>query len=117
VAWQNARGDLGDKFTRIVAGNDHYKEISSQQTQVKFFLAGHASVIVIDKDIFSWHVKTQGAEFNKSINDYEFHKIVPGFTNLYLGFRNKGLRDEFDKALRAMKEDGTYRKIIDSYVK
>ncbi len=117
VAWQNARGDLGAEFTQAVADNAAYKEIPSQLNQVKMFLSGRADAIVIDKDIFSWHVKSEGAEFKKTVDDYEFHKIIPGYTHLYLGFRRQDLRDQFDKALQAMNEDGTYRKIIDSYVR
>jgi ABC-type amino acid transport substrate-binding protein len=37
-------------------------------------------------------------------------------TSFYVGFRDQELMKKFDKALTEMKNDGTYNKIIESYV-
>lgn len=120
ISWQNAPIDLNntDFNTAIKEGIIKLTEQAKQDIQVKMFLLNRFDGIVIDKTIFRYVVNKLKTELDLKDEDIEFDyfKLFPGITSLYNGFNNKDLRDKFDKALSEMKSDGTYEKIIESYV-
>jgi ABC-type amino acid transport substrate-binding protein len=102
----------------LKSGDIVLKEEPKQDLQVKSFLADRYQVIIIDKTIFRFIAKGIKKEMNLKDEDFvfQYHKLFPSLTSLYVGFKDQELMKKFDKALTEMKNDGTYNKIIESYV-
>ena len=120
ISWQNAPADLkNEKFTAMLkSGELDLKEQPIQILQVKTFLTDRADVIIIDKTILRYLTNKYKKEMGltEQETEFDYHKLFPGTTSFYVGFRDKDLMEKFDKALTGMKNDGTYNKIIESYV-
>ncbi len=120
ISWQGAPADLNNAtFTAMLkAGELNLKEQAKQNLQVKAFLVDNFEVILIDKTILRYLSKELKKEMNLKDDDtkFDYHKLFSGLTSFYVGFRDQELMKKFDKALAEMKNDGTYNKIIESYV-
>ena len=120
VSWHNAPVDLDDKdFMRMYKDNDFsLKEMPKQNMQVKAFLSDRFEVIIIDKKILHYLSKKIQKELNLPNKDLEFdyNKVFSKHTGLYSGFSSSELRDKFNQALDSMRKDGTYDKIVESFL-
>ena len=120
ISWQGAPADLNNAtFTAMLkAGELSLREQGKQNLQVRAFLADNFDVILIDKTILRYLSKGLKKEMNLKDDEtqFDYHKLFSGLTSFYVGFRDKGLMEKFDQALTEMKNDGTYNKIIESYV-
>lgn len=117
IAWQNAYKNLGEEYAKYYGPDkkdklSNYKEFGNQEEQNKFFWSKRANVIIIDKTIFSWYQK-QLAPNQKVI----FHNIFPAETHYQVKFLDKKIRDDFNEALHAMRKNGRYEAIVNSYIK
>lgn len=91
---------------------DDYREYKFQQQQVASFLQGEGDVLVIDKRIFLWHVQNTN---NREIGKYTFHYPFQKHNATQVGFRDKYIRDRFNRGLKNIKESGEYDYIIEQY--
>lgn len=120
VSWHNAHEDLDDEnfMTMYKSNVFSLKQTPKQNMQVKAFLSDRFEVIIIDKTILRYLSK----KIQKSLNlpeqdlEFEYNKIFSKHTNLYSGFSSSELRDKFNKALDSMRKDGTYEKIVESFL-
>ncbi|MGA1933676.1 transporter substrate-binding domain-containing protein [Arcobacter sp. YIC-464] len=113
-AFHTAHKFLGSNYNKILqpSTNKNYKETSNQQEQVEALLNDKADFIILDKNIFSWYInKLDKAPEEKYNIDYVFHKKNPR----YVAFKNKVLRDIFNKNLEIVKSNGTYDSIFLDY--
>lgn len=119
VAFQNASKYLGEDFGRVMADNPNYKEMANQEIQTLMLLLGRIDVAVMDESIFRFYREKLIAE-GKALRtvEYEAFPLFPP-TPYKTAFIDARIRDEFDRALRAMRRDGRYeaiyRKYIDEY--
>lgn len=118
IAWNNAAAVLGDEFAAVTGDNPDYEEAKSQVAQVKKFLNGRVDIVIIDKNIFRWLTKEliESGEVSGVETEFTYHPIFPGTLDYYIGFTDEEMRDQVDAALTAMREDGTYQQILDSYL-
>ncbi|NIZ14513.1 ABC transporter substrate-binding protein [Phaeobacter sp. HF9A] len=118
IAWNNAAEVLGQEFADVTSKNPKYREASSQISQVKVFLSGRSDAIIIDKNIFRWLTKTiiESGELGDFETDFTYHAIFPGTLDYYIGFTDEDQAKKANDALHSMREDGTYQKILDSYL-
>lgn len=114
--WQNADDHLGPTF-RDAMRTFKYFEYAHQDAQVKVFLGGRCDAVIIDEKIFKYWANTlsQDRRFKKRIVslDFQYHP-VPGQSEneFYVGFRDRELRDRFDKELAAIRKNGEYERIV-----
>jgi polar amino acid transport system substrate-binding protein len=119
IAFQNANKYLGEDFGRAVAKNPHYKEIANQETQTLMLLLGRIDVVVMDESIFRFYREKLISEGKASRStEYEVFALFPP-TPYKTAFIDAMIRDEFNRELKIMRNDGRYeaiyRKYIDEY--
>ena len=116
VGYHGAFKHLGKKYYKLFNHSNRtldYQEMLTQSDQVKALLLGETDFIVLDSNVFKWHVNKAGYH---SLKDFNFWHILPPPTVKKVAFRNKLLRDDFNKQLNAIKVSGEYQHIIDSYL-
>ncbi|CAM3902363.1 substrate-binding periplasmic protein [Vibrio aquimaris] len=117
AAWHNAGNVLG--LQSLMSDNRKYKEYSRSIRQVLLFLHGRVQVIIIDKSIFRYLTK-KAIKDNDDLSNVDFqftyHPIFPGTSDYYIGFTNKSYRDRAEAALKSMRNDGSYKKIVDNFL-
>jgi polar amino acid transport system substrate-binding protein len=118
--WQNGWRDLGPVFEaryRPDAGGrfpHNYHQPTNQQAQNKMFWLGRVDLIIVDKKVFEWYRKQLSAEFNTQI-ELDYHTIFAASTGFKVAFRDRELRNAFNRALHAMRKDHTYARILARY--
>jgi polar amino acid transport system substrate-binding protein len=129
VAWQHATIDNGPDYAASVAKNPNYTETPSQENQVKLFLSGRSNVAIIGDLVLKYWAavakKDPSVKVTNDDLDFEFHPIFPdggyyhdkGIISFFVGFKDKDLRDKFNQALKAMREDGSYDRIVNTTLK
>lgn len=116
VAWQGAKFDLGKEFEQAVAENPKYLEEADQRKQARLFLMDRAQVLVVDEKIFKWWQKILTQEESLPVEEMTFHDLFPAQTVFHVGFIDEAARNAFDEGLKKIKADGTYDRIISSYI-
>lgn len=120
VIWQRGWADLGPEFEAKykpdAAGRfrSNYFQGSTQDAQTRVFWNRRVDVIVIDKTIFAWYRR----HLDGAIKDEEelvYHDIFSAGTGFAAAFKDSGLRDRVNGALKAMRADGSYREIRRKY--
>lgn len=115
LAWQRAYLELGDEFKQLFSTQSpqrkNYIEVANQIDQVRMFWHGKNKIIVIDGSIFRYFSK----ELGYSVNDVEFHEILPAVTNLKVGFKEAAVRDKFNQRLAEICQSGDYAKLLKRY--
>lgn len=118
--WQNGWRDLGPAFeARYRPSADgrfprNYFQPTNQQAQNKMFWFGRVDLIIIDKQVFEWYRQQYRDEFNTDV-PLDYHAIFDAATGFKVGFRDRKLRDAFNRALHAMRKDHTYSRILARY--
>jgi polar amino acid transport system substrate-binding protein len=115
VAFQNAEKYLGKEFAGAIAKNQRYKEMAQQEAQTHMLLLGRIEVAVMDESIFRYYRQKLIAE-RKADPAQEFvpYDIFPP-TPYKAAFIDGKVRDDFDKAVAAMRKDGRYDAIYRKY--
>ena len=115
VAFQSADKYLGKEFGRAVAGNQRYKEMAQQEAQTHMLLLGRIDVAVMDESIFRFYRQKLIAERKaKQEQEYVGYDIFPP-TPYKAAFVDRKIRDDFDRAIAAMRKDGRYETIYRKY--
>jgi polar amino acid transport system substrate-binding protein len=115
VAFQNAGKYLGEEFGRAVAGNRRYKEMAQQEAQTQMLLLGRIDVAVMDESIFRYYWQKLVAKRKaEQAPEYAGYDIFPP-TPYKAAFLDRKVRDDFNKAIAAMRKDGRYEAIYRRY--
>lgn len=113
AAFQNARKYLGDDFGNIMDFSIDYREVAKQSKQIEMLFLRHTEVIVLDVDIFKDFLKNnQEALFYKEV---VIHPIFP-VKHFSMGFRDEKIKNQFNKGLQLLKDQGEYQNIKDRYL-
>ena len=92
-----------------------YKEYdSSIKMHADFWKAGSEAVLITTKGSFN-HFRMLLADTHDTNEDVTINEIFPTKTRLYVAFKNKHIRKEFNEALEDLKFEGTYTRIFDHY--
>jgi len=115
VAFQNADKYLGKEFGLAVAGNQRYKEMAHQEAQTQMLLLGRIDVAVMDESIFRFYRQKLIAERKaEQAQETVGYDILPP-TPYKAAFLDRKVRDDFNKAVAAMRKDGRYDAIYRKY--
>jgi len=113
IAFQNATKYLGDEFSKMAETNKRYSERAQQDKQVAMLYSKRVDLIVLDINIYKYYKKLE-KRVNTDASIEVFEVFSP--TDYKVGFQNKAIRDGFNEGLKALKANGRYREIIDSYI-
>jgi polar amino acid transport system substrate-binding protein len=112
IAFQTAKHFLGDDFSQAVNAAEDYREMADQEKQIEMLFVKRAQVLILDISIFKYFLlRHQGKKYEKP---YQVHTLFKP-SKYSAGFKNKARRDQFNRGLSIIKENGTYQKIIDKY--
>lgn len=115
VAFQNAEKYLGPGFARAVANNPRYREMAQQEAQTHMLLLGRVDLSVMDESIFRYYQQKLSSEGKvDAALEYVAYDILPP-TPYKAAFIDDKVRDDFDKAIAAMRQDGRYDAIYQKY--
>ena len=115
VTWKTAYNDLGDEFYKLFNPMDgkyksSYHDTSTQINDAKMFFSKKVDAIIVDKKVFNWHKL-----YFKKTDEYTFHKIFKTQKVYPVTFRDKSVRDDFNRGLKILKKTGRYNEIIKFY--
>ena len=115
VAFQSADKYLGEDFGRVIATNPRYKEMAQQEAQTQMLLLGRIDVAVMDESIFRYYRQKLIAEKKvEPAQEFVRYDIFPP-TPYRAAFVDPKVRDDFNKAIAAMRKDGRYEVIYRKY--
>jgi len=114
VGFQDAKKYLGPEFKSMADKNRRYIEKYNQKMQTKYLYNRRAQVLVMDVKIFKYFKKRVIGISNTTL-PVVFHELFPK-TPYSVAFRDESMKDIFNKGLREIKANGTYDKIISSYI-
>lgn len=111
IAFHNASQYLGADFARIAANKQRYRELAPQQLMNRMLLARRIDVVISDINIFK-HVQQQvDPQVNQPLCSYSI--FAP--TLYRLEFIDPTVRDHFNLALKALREQGLYEQLAKKY--
>lgn len=115
VGFQNANTYLGKDFGRVAGANPRYKEMAQQEAQTHMLLLGRIDVAVMDESIFRFYrlklIAEQKAEQAQEFVGYDIFPPTP----YKAAFADRKVRDDFNRAIAAMRKDGRYEAIYRKY--
>ena len=115
VSWQGAIAHLGGEYAAMATKNRLYLELHDQSAQVKMLYAERVDVVQLDLQIFKYYrayiTKNSDVDTTKPVQKFPlFGKSPNGFL-----FKDDVIRDEFNRRLAEMKENGEYEAIFERY--
>lgn len=116
IAFYEAYKYLGKEYNSLfnpLNRNNNYLEEGKQEIQVKKFLDKKVDVIVLDKNIFIWYLNKLSDD---SLTKYKLDYIFPGKNNFQAAFKDKKIRDLFNKNLEIIKKNGEYKDVFFNYL-
>lgn len=122
TAWSGAHKYLGEEFSalfapeNVQAHSSEYLEHANQQAQNQMFWRDYADIIIVDKHIFRWYRNTLSKKIDTS-DSVDVHYLLPRETLVRATFKQEDLRDDFNEGIQALKANGEYQRIIQSYVR
>ena len=121
AGFQKAKHLLGKEYALMAAKNERYQEVVKQDLQVNLLFIRELYFIVMDKSIFGyhWHQSTQNTDYTPAMSqrfyqEVRFHPLFKPSPYPFL-FKDKALRDDFNRGLAAIKADGRYQQVLDNY--
>lgn len=109
-AFKSAKRTLGDEYARAVEKSIQYTESSDQLLQAEALIKNRIDVAISDRNIFLSQAIKEGIYKDK----FSFFKLTSK-TPRVLRFKDKKLRDIFNKGLKEIKRNGKYQKILRKY--
>lgn len=115
VAWQGAKAAIGREYAAMAEKNKRYTEVADQKRQVKVLFLGRADVIQLDRLIFQYYRNEIAKE--GIIDVSQPVDIFPLFGKNRCGFlfKDRAVRDAFNRNLAAIRKSGEYEQIVQSY--
>jgi len=113
VAWQDAKLYLGEPYKKSVERCKNYAEMADQLGQVAMIMAGRTDLLVIDRHIFQYFA--QSKQLPVAAVPTTIHELFP-VSEYKVCFRDKDVRDAFNRGLAQLKKSGRYDEIIEFYV-
>lgn len=120
VIWNRGWADLGSTFEHKYKPDSrgkfrpNYYQSPTQDMQARVFWLGRVEAIVIDRTIFAWYKRELSGTLDVQ-DELVYHNIFKSGTWFNAAFADRSVRDRFNAALRAMKADGSYQRILDKY--
>ncbi len=113
VAFQQASIAFGKEFEAMAENNPGYVEVANQESQIAMLFLGRADVLVLDRRIFAYHRnRLSSVAANQPVSTHDLFEP----SSFRVAFRDREIRDAFNRELRKIRKSGRYDEIVDSYV-
>ena len=113
IAFQTARKFLGDTYSQAIEKAADYQEMADQMKQIELLFLKRTQVLVLDTSILK-HFLFNNRE-KKYSKPYKIHRLFA--PRIYAaGFKNKVIRDQFNRGLLVIKANGKYQEILNKYL-
>jgi ABC-type amino acid transport substrate-binding protein/nitrogen-specific signal transduction histidine kinase len=116
IAFKDAYKYLGDKYFSLFnpkSASPTYIEYGFQEQQVKDFLDKKVDMIILDKNIFLWHLKRLTTD---NLSKYKLNYIFPKKNSYKVAFKDENIRDLFNTNLKILKNNGDVEDIFSNYL-
>ena len=118
LGFQDAANYLGPEFAAMAKGNDLYSELSDQSLQVRMLFSRRVDAVISERRVFLyWRNRLKGSPAGEAVDldrDVTFHPIFPA-QNRQVVFVEESLCGEFDKGMAALRESGSFDRIVRAY--
>jgi len=111
ATFQGAKGYFDEEFSATVEKMSYYYELSDMTNLIKLLKLERVDVVIFNLSIFNHYWR----QANYDIEELYLNDIFP-LVPAYAVFNNKEIRDEYNKGLRDIIVNGSYRKIIENYL-
>lgn len=117
AAFSGASYFLGQKFYETIYNNEKYIEVARQETQVLMLYRKDVDLIIADRKIFQFYLKTLQKKRRIPATQHSVHQIHDVFPpSVYsLAFHDDKVCDLFNKGLKKLKASGEYDAIFAKY--
>ncbi|CAN5189533.1 hypothetical protein BH11PSE10_BH11PSE10_15270 [soil metagenome] len=116
VGFQNAARYLGPDYAAMVRANKRYREQANQLSQLRMLFGGQADVIVAERHIFEYQLgqlaESRFPERAFAVDTFRLFDKIP----YRVAFRDKALRDDFDKGVALIRKNGQLASITARYI-
>jgi len=113
AAFQNAAKILFPQYADVHRINPQYREFSYQKTQVYHLFHDRCDVAISDMRIFNYFVKNN---LDKDFSNIKYSCVYKiGDSPRYIYFKDKKIRDAFNKELTELKRSSQYKKVLEKY--
>jgi polar amino acid transport system substrate-binding protein len=117
AAWQGANKVLGAAFAGLFPKvGPRYREVPHPTAMPRLLHLDRVDVIVIDKFVFQYEWNQIAVKQGKAMPEVAFHPIFPLRTYFPAVFKDKALRDAFNRELKTLKAEGGIQAIYRRYV-
>ncbi|WP_448547517.1 substrate-binding periplasmic protein [Thalassotalea fusca] len=116
AAYQGAKELLGETFRAVTHKSTEYSEHAHPSETTNLLISGSKDVRVGDVNIF-WHDlknKHHISGDKAEASNYTVHYIWPDIYS-HMAFVDESLRDEVNKVIIKLREDGTFNQIYEKY--
>ena len=114
ISWQGAQHLMGEEYASMVKNHHRYRELSDQRSHVMMLFSDRIDIAHMDITIFAyWRNqvgKTTDIDVWQDVDMYHFGEI--SFNYL---FKDKKIRDLFNKKFKQLQDSGEYAKIYEKY--
>jgi hypothetical protein len=116
VTFENGLSILGIADKRDMFGS--VREVADQEVHSRLLFGGRVDAVLSDGLIFAAHNRSlheQGVEAYDVTQDVRFRAVVPP-SKYVMAFRDKALRDDFDRCFDELKASGRVAEINETYI-
>lgn len=118
LGFQDAARYLGPEFAAMAQGNPLYNELSDQSLQVRMLFSKRVDVVISEKRVFLyWRNRLKSSPAARAVDlaqPVRFSRIFPA-QERQVAFADKSLRERFDQGLAAIRANGEYERIVQTY--
>lgn len=112
ATFQGAKGYFSSEFTEAVDAAPAYIENHDMGKLVNILMRHRTDVVVLDYWMFNYYLaKSSYADQREKL---AFHSVIPEVP-AGVAFNDEALRDEFNRGLKAIRENGVYEEILQRY--
>lgn len=111
MTFQGATGYFGAEFIEASQRSPAYSEIHNMNKLAQLLFVGRTDLVVLDYNIFYYLTREWDDVWLKQLAVHDIFPRVPAV----VGFHRSKLRDAFNHALQAMRDDGSYAAILERY--
>jgi ABC-type amino acid transport substrate-binding protein len=115
ITYQGAKHFLGEEFGKAAETCSEYTEIGEPTVQAQMIARGRADVSIGDIYIFLHSLRTW-SDGKFTPEQFDIHRLFPDMYS-HVGFRDKSVCDDFNRALKEIMKNGRYEAVYKNYLK
>ncbi|MDM8525507.1 transporter substrate-binding domain-containing protein, partial [Desulfococcaceae bacterium HSG8] len=114
AAYQNATDLLGEAFGKMAESNPGYEEFAQPFITTNLVVKDRKDIRIGDIFIFLYDINRPLHKGKIRAEEFATHYIFPPVYS-YMAFKDKKICEEFNRALKQIKENGTFEAVYRKY--